>query len=107
MKKVAKKKLEPVKKNDLGIVLENFNDKFGQAMESFSALNGQFKKLDNKVDGLSKQLSDFVVEANQRFNEVDSKFETVFEYLSANNDQGEKINRLEKRVTVIEAKVEV
>jgi len=97
------------KKDQLGIVLENFNDKFGLAMEGFSVLTkevnglkGEFKKLDKKVDGLSKQLDDFKVETN-------SKFETVFNYLSNNDDMMHQLvgrtNNLEQRIYVLETKI--
>ena len=88
-----------LKKNDLGIVLEDINSKFGQAMESYSALN---KKIDNlgerlggKIDSIDERLTNFQAETN-------SKFETVFNYLSVLEPQGKKIENLDKRVTVIE-----
>lgn len=97
------------KKDQLGVVLENFNDKFGLAMESFSVLTkevnglkGEFKKLDKKIDGVDKRLTNFQLETN-------SKFETVFNYLSANNEMMHqlvgRVSNLEQRIHVLETKV--
>ena len=97
------------KKDQLGIVLENFNDKFGLAMESFSVLTkevnglkGEFKKLDKKVEGLDKKVDGIDNRLDNFQTETNSKFETVFNYLSVLEPQGEKIENIGKRVIIIE-----
>lgn len=91
-----------IKKNDLGIVLEDVSNKFGQVMESYSALTKKIERMDDKIDNLDKRLTNFQSETN-------SKFETVFNYLSDNDEMMRQLvgrtNNLEQRIYVLEAKI--
>ncbi|MFA5022868.1 MAG: hypothetical protein WC385_00410 [Candidatus Paceibacterota bacterium] len=89
---MEKKATKTIKKDQLGILLEDINGKFGQTMEGFSVLTKQMKE---GFEEVKKEITDFKEETN-------SKFETVFNYLSVLEPQGEKIAKLDKRVTIIE-----
>lgn len=94
-----KKPVKIIKKDQLGILLEDINGKFGQTMECYSTLTKKIddmdERLSSKIDGVDERLTNFQTETN-------SKFETVFNYLSALEPQGKKIENLDKRVTAIE-----
>ena len=81
-------KKESTKKDRLGIIAEDINSKFGLVIEGVSVLTKQIKNLDAKIDNFQT--------------ETNSKFETVFDYLSASEKQNGKIERLDERVMVIE-----
>jgi polyhydroxyalkanoate synthesis regulator phasin len=83
------------KKDQIGILAENMNSQFGLVMESQSILVKQIKEID-------KNLKEFKEETN-------SKFETVFNYLSANDEMMHqlvgRVSNLEQRIHVLETKI--
>ena len=98
MKKVPRKKI--IKNNNDGVLLEDLNSKLTFLVEGHSVLTKQIRDID-------KKLTDFQEETNHRFDEIDSRFGTVFKYLSKNESQGEEISGLKKRVVVIEKKLAI
>lgn len=95
--KKAKKTKQAQKKSldiNVGALIENFDSKLDLVVEGHRGLS-------NKIDGLGEEI-------NERFNEVDYKFETVFDELHLiQNELKEKISRdeflvLQKRVITLE-----
>jgi hypothetical protein len=66
-----------IKENALGVVLEDVNGKLGLVLESQSILVKQMKEF-------REEMTDFRKETN-------SKFETVFNYLSDNDEMTHKL----------------
>lgn len=91
------------KKDQLGILAENMNSQFGLVMESFSVLTKQIKEVDErlsaKIDGVDQRLS---AKIDNFQAETNSKFETVFNHLSATDSQSGRIENHEKRIVIIE-----
>lgn len=99
-KKNSKKETSPSARQ-FGVVLEDINSKIDLVVEGHQVLN-------KKIDKVDEKLEDFRKEVNERFNEVDYKFETVFDELHLiRNELKEKVGRdefvlLEKRVLALE-----
>ena len=81
-------------KNKKGVVLEDIDSKLDLVLEGHQVLD--------------KKIEDFRKKVDERFNEVDYKFETVFDELHIiRNELKEKVGRdefvlLEKRVMALE-----
>jgi len=92
-KKINKKQLFPSERH-FGVVLEDIDSKLDLVVEGHQ--------------GLDKKIEDFRGEVSERFNEVDYKFEIVFDELRLiRNELKEKVGRdefalLEKRVMALE-----
>ncbi len=92
-KRINKKELSPPERH-FGVVLEDIDSKLGLVAEGVGTLDKKIDKVDQKVDNLK--------------NEMDYKFELVFDELRLiRNDLKEKIGRdefalLEKRVIALE-----
>ncbi len=105
-KKTNKKPVQA--EHHFGVILENIDSKLDLLVEGHQGLDKRIEKLDEKVDGIDEKLEDFRKEVSKRFNEVDYKFEIVFDELHfIRNDLKEKVSRdefvlLEKRVAVLE-----
>ena len=91
------------KKDQLGILAENMNSQFGLIMESFSVLTKQIKEVDErlsaKIDGVDQRLS---AKIDNFQTETNSKFETIFSYLSTTDSHPKRIEGLEKRMVTAE-----
>lgn len=91
--KINKKQLSPSERH-FGVVLENIDSKLDLVVEGHQ--------------GLDKKIEDFRKEVGERFDEVDYKFEIVFDELHLiRNELKEKVGRdefilLEKRVMALE-----
>jgi len=92
-KKINKKQLS-VPERHFGVVLEDIDSKLDLVVEGHQ--------------GLDKKIEDFRKEVGERFNEMDYKFEIVFDELHLiRNELKEKVGRdefvlLEKRVMALE-----
>jgi len=86
--------LDIMNKNKKGVVLEDIDSKLDLVLEGHQVLD--------------KKIEDFRKKVDERFNEVDYKFETVFDELHIiRNELKEKVGRdefvlLEKRVMALE-----
>ena len=80
MKKVAGKKSLVVNRNQLGILAEDINSKFGLMLEGQSILVKQMKEVKEEVKEVKRDLGNQIRDFSD---ETNSKFETVFNYLSA------------------------
>jgi len=86
--------LDIMDKNKKGVVLEDIDSKLDLVLEGHQVLD--------------KKIEDFRKKVDERFNEVDYKFETVFDELHIiRNELKEKVGRdefvlLEKRVMALE-----
>ncbi len=94
IKKETNKKQLSVTERHFGVVLEHIDSKLDLVVEGHQALD--------------KKIEDFRGKVEQRFNEVDYKFELVFDELHLiRNELKEKVSRdefalLEKRVIALE-----
>ncbi len=110
LKAMEKKTL---KKDQLGIIAENINSKFGLVIEGVSVLTKKMGEMSKKIDRVDERLGGQIEEVKEQIKEVDerlsdkidkvseqvqdlsydtnSKFETVFNYLSANEPKQSKI----------------
>jgi len=92
-KKINKKQLSTSERH-FGVVLEDIDSKLDLVVEG--------------VETVDKKIEDFKKEVGERFNEVDYKFEIVFDELRLiRNELKEKVGRdefafLEKRVIALE-----
>lgn len=99
-KKINKKELSPPERH-FGKVLEDIDSKLGLVAEGVGTL-------DKKIDRHYGEFQEFRKEVDERFNEVDYKFELVFDELRLiRNELKEKVGRdefalLEKRVIALE-----
>jgi len=99
-KKINKKQLS-LSERHLGVVLEDIDSKIDLVVEGVGTL-------DKKVDKHHEEFQEFRKEVGKRFNEVDYKFELVFDELHLiRNELKEKVGRdefalLEKRVMALE-----
>ncbi len=78
----------------VGALLENMDSKIDVILEGHQVLDKKIGDLSEKVECLNEKVDGLGDDMNKRFNEVDYKFETVFDELHLiRNDLKEKIGR--------------